>query len=350
MPISDSGAKADQVSETSAIAPPKVGRPRGTVTHVGGLFVTLLLVMALFSVLNEHFLTVNLLLGILRNVSTIVLMALPLTLVVITGEIDISFGYAYGLVGTLVGVSWVVWGWPVYLAILLGLGVALFIGAFNAFFTLAAKIPSLIVTLASGTLIYGFTLLIGNSASISPSYPPPGVTVDPGQLAFFNALTTQLPLGISAQVLWMVVFVVLFYILLHRSVFGFRLAAVGGNTAAAVLVLGRRSVAVHKGAALVICSLMAAVASILDFSFVSSTAPDAGQGFLFPVFTAVVIGGTSLAGGRGTIIGTVAGSLILSVISIGLALVAAGSFAQQIVLGAVTILAVALDQYTHRRG
>jgi ribose/xylose/arabinose/galactoside ABC-type transport system permease subunit len=117
-----------------------------------------------------------------------------------------------------------------------------------------------------------------------------------------------------------------------------------------VLVLGRRAVATHKAAALIICTMMAALAGMLDFSFVSSVAPDAGQAYLFPVFTAVIIGGTSLSGGRGTVIGTLVGSVLLSVISIGLALVAAGSFAQQLVLGAVTILAVALDQYSHPRG
>lgn len=323
---------------------------RGTTLHVGGLVVALLLVVALFSLLNEHFLTVTNVLGILRNVSSVALMALGLTLVMVVGEIDISFGFAYGLVTTVIGVSWVVWGWPLYLAVLLGFGVALFIGASNAFFTLVARIPSLVATLGSGTLIYGFTLLIGDSASISPSYPPPGSVVDPGQLAFFDALSAKLAFGISAQVVWMTAFAVIFYVLLHRSVFGFRLSAVGGNTGAAVLVLGRSAVRSHKAAALIICTLMAGVAGVLDFSFVSSTAPDAGQAFLFPVFTAVIIGGTSLTGGRGTIVGTLVGSLLLSVISIGLALVAAGSFAQQIVLGSITILAVALDQYTHNRG
>jgi ribose/xylose/arabinose/galactoside ABC-type transport system permease subunit len=324
-------------------------RPAGSASYVGGLLIALALLVAMFSLVNHHFLNPDNFLGILRNVSSVALIGLGLTLVIIVGEIDISFGYAYGLVTTVVGVSWVIWGWPVYLALLLGFGVAILIGAFNAFFTIAVKIPSLIVTLGSGTLIYGFTLLLGGSANISPSYPPPGKSVDPGQLAFFDALSAKLAFGVSAQILWLIVFAVIFYLLLHRSIFGFRLTAVGGNTGAAVLVLGRRSVATYKAAALIICTSMAALAGILDFSFVSSTAPNAGQGFLFPVFTAVVIGGTSLTGGRGSIIGTLIGSLLLSVIAIGLALIAAGSFVQQVVLGTMTLLAVALDQYTHRR-
>jgi ribose/xylose/arabinose/galactoside ABC-type transport system permease subunit len=314
--------------------------------RVGGLAIGVILVAIAFSLVNPHFLTAQNVLGILRNMSTVALMALGLTLLIVAGEIDISFAYVYGFVANLVAAAWVLWGWPVYLALLLGFGAAVAIGSVNAFLTLVVRIPSFIVTLGTGTLIYGLTLAVGQSASISPSYPPPGKSVDQGELAFFDMLAAQLPFGASAQVLWMIAFGIGFYVLLHRTLFGFRLMAIGGNPEASRIV--RIPVRRYRAACFVICSVMAAVAALLDFSFVSSVQPNSGQGFLFPVFTAVIIGGTSLAGGRGSVIGTLTGSLLLAMLTIGLALIAAGSFVQLVVLGSITIIAVGLDQLTNR--
>lgn len=346
--------------------PPRVGTgagagapPRGArmasalagrlgVLRGGGLFIGIVIVMLGFTLLNPAFISFSNLLGILRYMSSVALMGLGFMVVLVVAEIDISFGYTYGLVSTLLAVSWIVWGWPVYLAIMLALLAACLIGLFNAFFTTVLNIPSFIVTLGSGALIYGFSLFAGNSASFNPSYPPKGVTINPTQLAVFNGLSNlKLPLGIPTQVLWMLGFAGLFYYLMHASLFGFRLSAIGGNPQAALLA--RLPVRRYKFLAFLICALMAAVASILDFSFISSTQPDAGQSFLFPVIAGVIIGGASLSGGRGTVIGTLGGSLLLSILSIGLALIAAGPFAQQVFLGTVTIAAVALDQYTHRK-
>ena len=129
--------------------------------------------------------------------------------------------------------------------------------------------------------------------------------------------------------------------MLHRTLFGFRIIAIGGNPIAAQLA--RLPVRRYKIMAFIICSVLSAVAGILDFSFIQSTQPDAGLAQTFPVFAAVVIGGTSLSGGKGTIIGTLGGALLLAELQIGLALQTLGPYAQQLFVGFVTVGAVILD-------
>jgi ribose/xylose/arabinose/galactoside ABC-type transport system permease subunit len=293
---------------------------------------------------NTFFTVVNAL-GILRGMSTIAIVALGLTLVIVVGEIDLSFGYMYGLASTLIAVSWIVWGWPVFLAIPLAFAAALFVGSVNAFLVAVAKIPSFIVTLGTGSLIYGSTLLVSNTATLNPQYPPPGKTVPQQEVDWFFGLSNQdLPLGFPMQGIWMIVVAVIVGFVLSRSLFGFRLKAIGGNPVAAELA--RLPIRKYKFAAFITCSCLAALAAMLDFAFIGSTQPNAGLSLLFPVFAAVIIGGASLAGGRGTAIGTLSGALLLAIISNGLALLAAGAYLSQFVLGSVTIAAVVLDRFT----
>jgi ribose/xylose/arabinose/galactoside ABC-type transport system permease subunit len=335
-------------------ASPSIGwgnRVRGAgrgLARVGGLLLAVLAIMALFAVLSDgRFLVVGNLLGMLRYMSTVAILGFGLCIVLVVGEIDLSFANLYGLSGILVAVAWIVWGWPVYLAILLAFGVAVLVGCFNAFFTAVVKIPSFIATLGSSTLLFGFTLLISRSQSFNPTYPPPGTAVDPGQLAFFQGLSNRaLPFGLPMQVLWMAAAALVFGFLLARSLFGFRLKAIGGNQRAAELA--RLPVTRYKFLAFVLMAPAACLAALLDFAFIGSIQPTAGQQLLFPSFAAVIIGGASLAGGRGTITGTLSGALLLAVIANGLALLAAGSFVQQMFLGTVTIAAVVLDQVTQR--
>lgn len=327
------------------------GRLRGAVrgvARVGGLLLAVLAIMALFAVLSDgRFLIVGNLLGMLRYMSTVAILGFGLCVVLIVGEIDLSFANLYGLSGILVAVAWLVWGWPVYLAILLAFAVAVLVGCFNAFFTSIVKIPSFIATLGSSTLLFGFTLLVSRSQSFNPAYPPAGSEVAVDELAFFLGLSNRtLPFGLPMQVLWMVAAAVVFGFLLARALFGFRLKAIGGNQRAAELA--RLPVTRYKFLAFVLMALAACLAAVLDFAFIGSIQPTAGQQLLFPTFAAVIIGGASLAGGRGTVTGTLSGALLLAVIANGLALLAAGAFAQQMFLGTITIAAVVLDQLTRR--
>jgi ribose/xylose/arabinose/galactoside ABC-type transport system permease subunit len=324
------------------------GRAREAALRLGGLFLAILVVIAIFTLISKPntFLTLVNALGVVRTMSTIAIVALGLTLVIVVGEIDLSFGYMYGLAATTIGVSWIVWGWPLFLCIPLAFIVAIGVGAINGFLVAVPKIPSFIVTLGTGSLIFGSNLLISNTATLNPAYPPPGKVVPPGEVAFFYGLSNQdLPAKFPMQGLWMIAVAIVIGFLLSRSLFGFRLKAIGGNPLAAELA--RLPIRKYKILAFIICSTLAALAAMLDFAFIGSTQPNAGLSLLFPVFAAVIIGGAALSGGKGTAIGTLSGALLLAIISNGLALLAAGAYLSQFVLGGVTIAAVVLDRFTN---
>ena len=321
----------------------------GALLRVGGVFITVIVVMVVFSVLSGgKFLIPGNLLGMLRYASTVAILGMGLLLVIVVGEIDLSFGALYGLCANTMAVTWLLWGWPAWLALSVTFGVAVFWGLFNAFFTTVVKIPSFIATLGSATLIFGFTLLITTTKTFNYLYPEPGMKVSSGDVGLFRGLANQaLPEKFPMQAVWMIGIAFVFWFLLSRSLFGFRLKAIGGNPEAARLA--RLPVRKYKITAFVICSTMAFLAAMLDFSFIGSTQPSGGQSLLFPTFAAVIIGGASLSGGRGSVAGTLAGALLLAVLANGLALLSAGPFAQQVLLGTVTIGAVVLDQFTQRR-
>lgn len=321
----------------------------GRAARLGGLVIAIVLVMAFFAIKSDGlFLKSNNLLGMLRYMSTLAIIGLGLTTVLVVGEIDLSFPNMYGLSAMVMAVSWIEWGWPMWAAIAAAYVVALAVGSFNAFFTAIVRIPSFVATLGSSTLILGFTLYVSKSNRYDPRNPPPGKPDVPGgELGFFRGLANQdLPGELPMQVVWLVGIAVVFWVALHRSLFGFRLRAIGGNQAAARLA--KLPVVRYKWLAFVIVAATATTAALLDFSYVASVAPDSGLQLLFPVFAAVIIGGASLQGGHGTVVGTLLGALLLAVIANGLAVIAAGAFAQQMLLGVVTIGAVVLDQVSQR--
>ena len=223
-----------------------------------------------------------------------------------------------------------------------GLGTGLICGLFNGILVTALRIPSFIVTLGSYNLLYGLSLYVTHASTFNPAYPPEGYTVSESQLAFFVDLPKQFGAHqFSIEVFWMIGLALVVGFLLHRSLFGFRLIAIGGNPVAAQLA--RLPVRRYKILAFVLSGVIASIAGILDFSFIQTAQPDLGLSQTFPVFAAVIIGGASLSGGKGTVVGTIGGALLLAELQIGLALLSPGPHAQQIFLGAVTIGAVALD-------
>lgn len=316
--------------------------------RTAGLVLTIVLVMALFAIVSDgKFLQPDNLLGMLRYMSTLAIVGLGLTVVLVVGEIDLSFGAVYGFSGMITAVAWISWGWNVGIAIGFAFLCAIVVGIFNGFFTTVTKIPSFIATLGSSILVFGFTLLVSGSGTYTPRQPGPGRTMNEQQVDWFYGLSNQnLPLGLPMGAIWMLGVALIFWYLLSKSLFGFRLKAIGGNPIAANFA--HLPVRRYKMWAFVICAVAACLAGVLVFSFISTVQPDSGANLLFPTFAAVVIGGASLSGGRGTVIGTLLGCLLLAILNNGLALIAAGAFLQQIFIGAVTIGAVVLDQATQR--
>ncbi len=317
-----------------------------------GLVLAIILVSLFFQSQNSAFLSSRNMLSLLRAMSSLAIIAFAQMMVIIKGELDLSVGSIYLLSSTTFAVLWLGGGAvgvtvPMAVALLVALGVGALAGAINGFFTTVAKIPSFIATLGMLSIAQGAALLLSRAQNFNPAYnvPPPSE----GALTFFRALgSTTLPLGIPIQVAWLALFFGVFWFLRHRTIYGFRSLAIGGNEEAARIA--RLPIARYKMIAFILSALMASVAGLLDFSYTGSVGPSAGAALTFPVFAAVVIGGTRLTGGRGTAFGTLMGALLLSVLNNGLAVMGVGAFVQLVFVGAVTIAAVTLDQVSARVG
>jgi ribose/xylose/arabinose/galactoside ABC-type transport system permease subunit len=315
-----------------------------------GLALAIVLLAALIQSQRSSFLSFENLLTLLRSMVALSMVAFAQKLVILLGEIDLSVGAVYGLSSIVTATLWLGGGAlpfrvPLLLALAAAIVLSVIVGLINGFLTIKAGLPSFIATLGMLNVAEGVQLFISNASTFTPAYNDP---LPPAwELAMFHRLGgALLPFGIPVETLWLVVAFVIFWILRHRTVFGFRLVAIGGNANAARIA--RLPVQKYKYVAFVLSSLVAGVAGIIDFSYVGSVGPSQSGSLLFSVIAAVVIGGASLSGGRGTIVGTLLGAVLLALLNNGLALLGVGSFAQLMFIGLVTILAVWLDIVSQR--
>jgi ribose/xylose/arabinose/galactoside ABC-type transport system permease subunit len=305
--------------------------------RLSGIVAAIVVTCIVFQSQNNFFLSTDNMLELVRAMTPLAILAFGLTFVLVGGEIDLSLGAIYGLSAMVCGTLWLD-GAPFWLAFLAGLAAGGFAGLVNAFLVTVVGVNSFVTTLGTLNLAQGFTHLISHSSSAGASDTLPG-------FGTFRALgSTEIFGSIPVQVLWLVGVGIVAWLLLHRSLFGFRLAAIGGNPAAAraAHLPARR----YKFWAFAIAGVCAALGGIIDFSLVGSTDPGSGSQLTFPVFAAVIIGGASLAGGRGSIIGTLVGALLLQLLTNGLSLIGVGTFAQLLFVGAIIIGAVAIDRWT----
>lgn len=315
-----------------------------------GLLAAIVVIALFFQSQRSAFLSPDNVFVLLRSMASLAIIGFAQLLVIVSGELDLSVGSVYGLAATMLAVLWLGAGvspiaLPFIVALILALAVALAAGAINAFFTTIVGIPSFIATLGMLSLASGVELMASGATNFNPQFydpMPPQAEID-----LFRALgATRLPFGIPIQIAWLALFLLIFWVVRHRTLFGFRLLAIGGNIDAAKIT--KLPIRRYKFAVFMLCSLMAGVSGILDFSYVGSVGPNSGAALTFPVFAAVVIGGASLTGGRGTVFGTLMGATLLAVLRNGLAIMGVGAFAQLIFLGAVTIGAVTLDRLALR--
>lgn len=315
-----------------------------------GLVVAIVLISLFFEIQRAAFLSPENVFVLVRSMVSLAIIAFAQLLVIISGELDLSVGSVYGLAATMLAVLWLGAGispvaLPFVVALAIALAIAAAAGAANAFFTTVVGIPSFIATLGMLSIASGLELLASNASDFNPQFHHPAPAA--GDIALFRGLgATRLPLDIPIQILWLAVFFAIFWLVRHRTLFGFRLLAIGGNPDASRIT--RLPTRRYKFIVFIVCSLMAGIAGILDFSYVGSIAPNSGAALTFPVFAAVVIGGASLNGGRGTVFGTLMGAVLLAVLRDGLAIIGVGAFAQLIFVGAVTIGAVTLDRLALR--
>ncbi|PLR80585.1 ribose ABC transporter permease [Bacillus canaveralius] len=275
-------------------------------------------------------------LNIFRQVSINGLIAFGMTFVILTGGIDLSVGAILGLAGMIMGIM-ISGGTPDVIAIPTVLAIGALLGLFNGVLISKVNLQAFIVTLATMTMYRGITMIV------SDGIPAMGLTANSPVLDFFSQGSV---LGIPFP---MIVFIVIFFILLvllQNTVFGRGVYAIGGNEE--VARLSSLPTTRIKTWVYVISGVMSALAGVILTSRLSSSQPTAGMGFELDAIAAVVIGGTSLAGGRGRLFGTFIGVLIIGVLNNGLNIIGVSAFYQQFIKGLVILLAVLLDRKSAR--
>jgi ribose transport system permease protein len=278
---------------------------------------------------SDHFMTFQNLSNVLRQVATLAIISVGLLTTVTTGKVDLTIGAFSGLTGALFA------GWSIQFgvvpALLMGFGIAVLWGLINGFLVTRGKSLDVIVTLAMMMIAQGLTLLYTNGRPVIGF---------PEEMRFLgNADVAGIPMLVIVAVLMMLII----HIVLHYTVFGRELYAIGGNLEAARLSgipANRRIISAY-----VISALLSALAGLVMIGRVASAQPTAGVGDEFTAVGAVLIGGASMSGGVGSVPGTLAGVLILGMISNGLNLLHVNPYFQYVVRGLIILFAILMDQF-----
>ncbi|MDE1474479.1 ribose ABC transporter permease [Xenorhabdus bovienii] len=294
--------------------------------------IALLILIVVVSFLSPNFFTLNNLFNILQQTSVNAIMAVGMTLVILTSGIDLSVGSLLALTG-VVAASMVGTDVNALVAVVAALALGAAIGACTGVIVAKGKVQAFIATLVMMLLLRGVTRVYTDGSPINTGFS------DNADL--FGWFGIGRPLGVPAPVwIMLLVFAAAWYIL-HHTRLGRYIYALGGNESATRL----SGINVDKIKIIVysLCGLLAALGSIIEVARLSSAQPMAGSGYELDAIAAVVLGGTSLAGGKGRIVGTLIGALILGFLNNGLNLLGISSNYQMIVKAVVILLAVLVD-------
>ncbi|WP_425645076.1 ABC transporter permease [Agrobacterium leguminum] len=286
----------------------------------------LIVVSILMGLANDNFFSLNNIMNVLRQVSVVGILAVGMTFVILTGGIDLSVGAVMALVGTLSAGLMVNSGLPASVALPAGLFIGLGIGIFNGALVAWGKMPAIIVTLATMGMARGLGLIY------SGGYPVSGI---PSWISWFGVGRIGV---VPVPVVIMVVIYAIAWVLLQRTAFGRHVYALGGNELAARLS-GVKTQRV-KLAVYGISGVTAALAALILTGRLMSGQPNAGVGFELDAIAAVVLGGTAIAGGRGLILGTLIGAVLLGILNNGLNLMGINPYLQDVIKGGIILLAI----------
>ena len=301
-------------------------------------FASLIVVLIFFSIASPYFFTPSNLVGILMAATVTGILALGTTFVIITGGIDLSIGTGMILCGVMTGVFITFWGWPVWAGVIGAILFGALIGFVNGVNIAILKIPPFIATLGMMLIASGLSLVISGTKPIYFKEHP-----DFQLLMNFSVIPgARFPLGVVI----FLVLVVVAAILLAKTIIGRYTFSIGSNEAATAL----SGVNVTKWKIIIysLAGLFVGLAGVLAASRLSSAQPVGGLGLELEAIAAVVIGGTSLQGGKGSIVGTVIGALIVAVLTNGLRVTAVPQEWQSVVVGCVILIAVYLDMLRRR--
>jgi len=302
--------------------------------------IALILMVVTISILSDSFLTPENGWNIMRQISVNLCLSIGLTLIIITGGIDLSVGAVLAFAGAVTAgllknglsiepldiyLEFTTWG-----AILVGLLAATLLGATNGVAITRFKIPPFVATLGMFSIARGLTMLWTGGFPIT------------GLGANFTAIGTGRLLGAPMPVWISLALVVIFVVVTRRTIFGRHIFAIGGNERASLLTglkVNRIKFWVYT-----LSGTLCGAGAMIVTARLDSAQPNAGLGYELDAIAAVVIGGTSLSGGKGSVLGTVLGCLIIGVLNNGLFLLNVSPFWQQIIKGLVILAAVALDK------
>ena len=299
------------------------------------IFASLLLLVLFFSLVADNFFSVVTLRTILNQLPALTVVTVGITLVLIVGGIDLSVGSVLGFCAAVVGMAMVGWELSIFTACLFGIGAGILCGSMNGILVAYLGLPSFIVTLGMLEMARGMAYLTTNS-----------------QTMYIGASIQKLALPISGTgislaliIAFLTVFAAQF--ILTKTVPGRNIIAVGANAQAARM--SGIDTKLYRMLVLAVSGALAGLGGIFNIAYLGAADPNAGIGLELAAIAAAVIGGTSLRGGRGTIVGAFAGVLIIAILQNGLAQIGVSEPAKRLITGGVIIIAVFLDSWRIRR-
>ncbi len=289
------------------------------------VFLATIILGVVFAILNPNFLMWRTMLTIFQQMVLNGLLAVGIMFTILTGGIDLSIGCTFAIVGIAVA-NCCVRGMNPFLAIVIGLIVGVVLGMFNGFLVTNLKLQPFIATLGTMSLYRGIAYVVTGGAPVT-NVPD----------SFRNIFNGQLPGGIRYYVIVMVLVFIIAHVILSKTRTGDYLYAVGGNEEAAKL--SGVNVIKTKYIAYIASGVCTAVAGLVMLASLGSAEATAGIGYETNAIAAAAIGGTSMAGGRGTALGTFFGALLLAVLKVGMVVINVDSFWQYVVTGLIIIVA-----------
>lgn len=303
------------------------------ITDYIGMALALALLLIIFGLSAQNFFTITTFRTIANQVPDITIVAVGMTFVLIIAGIDLSVGSVMALAGAVLGLSLVKFNLPLPAAIFICLIVGILCGLANGLVIIRWSLPAFIVTLGMLEIARGAAYLVTDSRTIYIGGP-------------VEVITEASVLGLSLPFIIAVVIVIAGQLVLSRTVFGRYLIAIGTNEEAVRLSgIDPRGL---KLAVFALCGFLTSIAAVIHTARLSSANPNAGYGLELQAIAAVVIGGTSLMGGRGSVVSSFFGVLIIAVLGTGLAQVGAQESTKRLITGCVIVAAVILDHYRHR--
>lgn len=305
--------------------------------HIEEYFIagSLILLIIFFSLVSDHFFSLTTFSTILNQLPALTVVTVGMTLVLIAGCIDLSVGSVLGFCSAITGMAAVSMGLPLPIACLLGLITGALCGLINGCLTSYFSLPSFIVTLGMLEMARGLSYLTTNSQTLFI-----GSDIQKLSLPISN-------IGLSPALIISILIVALTHFVVKRTVFGRYIIAIGTNATAARM----SGIEIHpyRISVLIISGALAGLGGLFNAAYLGAADPNAGIGLELSAIAAAVIGGTSLMGGRGSVIGAFTGVLIIAVLQNGLAQLGASEPTKRLITGGVIIAAVLFDRWRSRQ-